>query len=269
MPYCTNCGCSVTETMSFCPGCGTSLASSSVPGPVYTDPNAGQSRSDTEYTQTGNYKLILINCGTCSIATAVRVLENILGYPSAQARELIHAAPVECACNLTLPQAQYLAQTLTEYGLSVSVLDSAGQYVDLNNFANTSVFDSNGNLLPAIAAALAMLTAANRVRRVSRWRYTEPLPPLFRLNYRRMPPPPRHNLFAPAPRRHAPRPAAPRPPAHRGGMGPIGGPGRGPGGPGRGPGGPGRGPGGPGGGGRGPSGGGRGGRGGGGGGGRR
>lgn len=265
MPFCSNCGCSVTETMSFCPGCGASLAApSSVPAPVYTEPNTGYTPPETEYTQTGNYKLILINCGTCSIATAVRVLENILGYPSAQARELVHAAPVECACNLSLPQAQYLAQTLTEYGLSVSVLDSVGQYVDLNNFANTSVFDSNGNLLPAIAAALAMLTAANRVRHISRWRYTGPLPPLFRLNYRRMPPPPRRGLFAPAPRRHAPpphrapRPAAPRPPAPRGGMGPAGGPGRGPGGPGRGPSM-----------GRGPGGGGRGGRGGGGGGGRR
>lgn len=260
MPFCSNCGYSVTEAMSFCPGCGASLAAQAAPaaslpaGDSYTHTD-----SNTQYTG-GDYKLILVSRGTCSVANAVHILQDILGYTSAQARELVHAAPVECACNLSLPQAQYLAQTLTEYGLAVSVLNGMGAYVDLSSTANTSVFDDNGNLLPAIAAALAMLSVANRVHRISHWRHTGPMPPLFRLNYRRTPPPPRHSLFAPTPRHHAPRPAAPRPPAPRGGMGSFGGPGRGPG-----PGGPGRGPGRPGGG-RGPSGGGHGGRGGGGGG---
>lgn len=268
MPFCSNCGTSVTEAMSFCPGCGTALAAAQTP-PTATLP-AGDSYTytdtNTQYTG-GDYKLILISRGTCSVANAVHILQNILGYASAQARELVHAAPVECACNLSLPQAQYLAQTLTEYGLAVSVLNGMGEYVDLSATANTSVFDSNGNLLPAIAAALAMLSVTNRVRHVSHWRHLGPPPPLFRLNYRRMPPPPRHSHRAPPPppRRHSPPPMGrpSRPTAPLGGR-PSGGPGRGPGGPGRGPS-MGRGPGG----GRGPSGGGRGGRGGGGGGGRR
>ena len=261
MPFCSNCGYSVTETMSFCPGCGASLAAA--PATLAAGDSYTYTDTNTQYTG-GDYKLILVSRGTCSVANAVHTLQNILGYTSAQARELVHAAPVECACNLSLPQAQYLAQTLTEYGLAVSVLNGMGEYVDLSATANTSVFDSNGNLLPAIAAALAMLSVTNRVRHISHWRHLGPMPPLFRLNYRRTPPSPRHNLFAPAPRHHAPRPASPRPPAPRGGMGSFGGPGRGPS-MGRGPGG-GRGPSG---GGHGPSGGGRGGRGGGGGGGRR
>lgn len=248
--------------MSFCPGCGTSLAAPTAALPAgdsyaYTEPNAQYSG--------GDYKLILVSRGTCSVANAVHTLQNILGYTSAQARELVHAAPVECACTLSLPQAQYLAQTLTEYGLAVSVLNGLGAYVDLSATANTSVFDSNGNLLPAIAAALAMLSVTNRVRHISHWRHIGPLPPLFRLNYRRMPPPPRHRHRAPPPpppRRHSPPPMSrpPRPAAPRGGR--PSGPSRGPsGGPGRAPS-MGRGPGG----GRGPSGGGHGGRGGGGGG---
>lgn len=259
MPFCSNCGYSVTEAMAFCPGCGTALAAQSAPtASLPASDSYTYTNTNTQYSG-GDYKLILVSRGACSIANAVHTLQNILGYTSAQARELVHAAPVECACNLSLPQAQYLAQTLTEYGLGVSVLDGMGNYVDLSATANTSVFDEHGNLLPAIAAALAMLSVTNRVRRISHWRHMGPLPPLFRLNYRRMPPPPRHRFQAPPPpRRHSPPPMGRphRPAAPMGGR---------PGGMSRGPGGPGRGPSM----GRGPSGGGRGGRGGGGGGGRR
>lgn len=220
---------------------------------TYTAPNAGA------YVDTGDYKIILLGRGTCRINDAAELLEDILGYSAVQAKGLIRVAPAEIACSLSLTQAQYIAQALTEYGMQVSVANEAGTYIDLDHFATSSVFDIQGNFLPAVAGVLALLGAANRVHHVAHWR-RGPVPPLFSLRYRRPAPPPH---FRRPPVHHAPkRPAAqgwgrmaapkapPRAPHSPGPAGPraTGGPhgpgGRGPGGGGRGPGGGSRGPGG-------------------------
>lgn len=271
MPFCSHCGASVTEEMSFCPGCGTRLATVGEAYAETTDLVSAEESTilpqytgvEADYLESGDYRVILVSRGVCQATAAAELLEDLLGYTSVQARRLLHMAPAEVACNLTLTQAQYIAQALTEYGMEASVTDAVGGYMDLPN-ATTSVFDSYGNLLPAVAVALAVLTGVNRVRRITTWGRDGLMPTLFGLGFRR-PVPPRHMRRAPmahpprrpaaSPRAFAPRPAAPRPApakpaAPRGGMGfgPAGGS-RGPGGRGsggRGPGGSG-GPGGPGG----------------------
>ena len=258
MPFCSQCGASVTEEMSFCPGCGTRLAIAGEAAAEMIDFAAEVTSLAPQYTgeavnclDSGDYKVVLVGRGTCSAVAAAEFIEDLLGYSSVQARRLLHMAPAEAACGLTLTQARYIAQALTEYGMEAAVTDGLGGTLNLPK-ARTSVFDSYGNLLPAVAVALAVLTGANRVRRISTWGMGGGLfPRLFGLGFRR-PAPPRHMRrppMRPAPRRpvpppaprpfaprpaarrpSAPRPAAPRPP--RGGMGGFGGPGRGPGGPG-------------------------------------
>ena len=256
MPFCSQCGAAVTEDMALCPGCGTRLAAANEtfaePAELVTAKETPilPQYTDAAYLESGEYKVILVSRGVCQATAAAELMEDLLGYSSVQARRLLHMAPAEIACNLTLTQAQYIAQALTEYGREVTVTDAVGGCLNLPK-ARTSVFDRYGNLLPAVAVALAVLTGANRVRRISTWGMGSLFPTLFGLGFRR-PAPPRHmrrvpmhhvprrpmppRPFAPRPAAHrppvprpAPRPMAPKPP--RGGMG-FGGPGRGPGGPG-------------------------------------
>lgn len=203
MPFCSQCGTPVTQEMAFCPGCGSRLkaaAKIAVPAPqpasqtIYSAPICGAADS---------YKVILVNRGICRLTAAEELLEDILGYSSVEARRLLHSAPAEIAGNLTLEQAQCVAQALTEYGMEVSISNESGTYIDMNNFAAASVFDSRGDFLPAVAGVLAMLTAANRVRRIAQWNMRGTQLPLFRLGFRRPTPPPH---FRRAPRHPAPRP---------------------------------------------------------------
>lgn len=245
MAFCSQCGSSVTEDMSFCPSCGARLAAQSTAVAVSDGYAAGS------YADGGEYSVVLLGRGTCRITDASELLEDILGYSSTEARRLLHAAPAEAAQGLTLTQAQYIAQAFTEYGLQVCVANAQGTYIDLNRFATASIFDRQGNFLPAVAGTLAMLTAANRVLRIAAWRPMDTPPPPFRLGFRRPAPPPHHRRahhyalprpMTARPPRPAPAPRRPAAPAPRRPSGPTF---RGPAAPGHRPGSPsGRGPGG-------------------------
>lgn len=197
----------------------------------------------SQHADSGDFKVILISTGICRVADALPLLEEILGYTSSKAKSLLRAVPVEIAQYLTLAQAQYIAQALTEYGMEVSITNAAGSYVNIND-ASSSVFDATGNLLPAVAAALATIGIANRMHHITRWTPVGPPTPLFRLGFHR--PRPlmhfRRTLFRPAPVR-PPVATPPRPPMRRtppqpfhpqGGHG-MGGPRRSPGSGGKGP----------------------------------
>ena len=215
MAFCSQCGNTVASDMRFCPGCGHQLNVAAVSETALTpDINTASYDPSSQYTSPAEFKIILISSGSCSIADALPLLEEILGYTSTKARNLLRAAPVEIAQCLTLTQAQYIAQALTEYGMEVSITNTAGDYVNAAD-SPTSVFDAAGNFLPAVAVALATIGISNRIHRVSRWTPAGPPPPLFRLGFHR--PRPlmhfRRSLFRPAPVH--PRPhivAPPRPP---------------------------------------------------------
>ncbi len=212
MVFCVNCGRALDDGMRFCPLCGTAVSAEDSYGgatvPITEPP------SSYDPAAASDYRVILFSRGTCSAANARALLRDILGYTASEARNILTMAPVEIACNMTMAQAMYLAQALTEYGMSVSVCNTQG-YVNVPQASTTSVYDRTGSFLPAVASALAMLSAANRVREFRRWNYG-PRPSLFRLAFRPAPPPrsarrySSFGIFHPAPR-PTPRPVSPRP----------------------------------------------------------
>lgn len=212
MAFCVKCGQSLEDGMNYCPVCGTAVASPGAQG-TQTIPILDSATAYDPATAT-DYRVILFSRGNCSAANTRALLRDILGYSSSDARNILSMAPVEIACNMTMAQAMYLAQALTEYGIEVTVCNSQG-YVNVPQAATTSVYDRTGSFLPAVASALATLSAVNRVREIRRWNMVT-RPALFSLAFRPSPPPrsarrySSFGIFHPAPR-PAPRPVAPRP----------------------------------------------------------
>ena len=225
MPYCPNCGQQIDGTMRFCPGCGAAL------GGVNSTTSANTAYTGTVNQSANDYRLVLVSPGSCKTATVREILHDVLGYSTADAATLSAQVPVEIAHSLSFQQALDLARMLTEYGMQVAVYNTNG-YVDLSPYATSSVFDSDGSVLPTVAVTLASLGIANQVREFLRWSRPNPFSFLFAPRYHRPAPPP-------PPRHHIRRPPPPSPPPRHPGI--FGGspPGRGPG-PmgGRGPGGP-------------------------------
>ena len=214
MAFCVRCGQQLEDGMNFCPVCGTAVtaaeAAVETPIPIVDTTPAYDPATASDY------RVILFSRGNCSAANARALLRDILGYSTSEARNILNMAPVEIACNMTMVQAMYLAQALTEYGIEVTVCNSQG-YVNVPQAAATSVYDRTGSFLPAVASALAALSAANRVREFRRWNAVT-RPSLFRLAFQPAPPPrsarrySSFGIFHPAPR-PTPRPVSPRPAA--------------------------------------------------------
>lgn len=218
MPFCPNCGTETNSSMKFCPNCGEPLTAASTPEPVQLQDN--------------DYRIIFISLGTCGKSDAKDLLEDVLGYTSSEASTLVKNLPADIALNLTLEQAQYIAQAFSEYGADVAVM-KGDSYVDIGSGAVSSVYANDGSFLTGVAAALALITAANRVHQIQRYErpglfdhifrpvYHRPAPPR---HIRRPPPPPpappRRSILgifsprpAPKPRPAPPRPTPPRPAA--------------------------------------------------------
>ena len=212
MPYCPNCNRAVDNTMRFCPNCGHNFCtvSTTFSTPVY---NPAMNQYSYNPYQDRSYRVVLVSTGYCSKAYARDLLEDMLGYSSADSRELLKSVPVEVCQSLTAQQAQYIAQALTEYGMQAAVCHGT-QFVRLPAYTGESVFLSNGSFSPGMLGVLATLSLANRVNRIRRWNYSDPRPFLFTPIYRSPVPPP-HVRRMPYPGHHrAPVPprVAPRPP---------------------------------------------------------
>ena len=219
MSFCPHCGGQLEINAAFCPYCGQALA------PVPVMPSAAGPQS---------YSLVLTSTGACPRSNADDVLEDVLGYTNAESNMLVQAIPTQIAQNLTMQQAQYIAQALTEYGMQVAVYDGMNP-VNLGQYATGSVFNSDGSFVAGALAALASVGVANRIARFTRW--ARPVPPLGLFAPRYRPPAPPHHV------RRSIRPAPhPGPAPHHGGPAPRPNPGpqRGPSGGGRGPSGGGR-----------------------------
>ena len=197
--YCGNCGAELSSQTNFCPYCGAALRSA-------TTSISLLNKAASTAQASNQYNLVLIGKGSCDATMAGDLLEDVFGYTDAESATLVTMAPVVVGENLTAEEAATVAQLYTEYGLEVSVTDSQDQYVDLSSKANSSVFDSNGNLLTGIAAIIGALTVANRISSYRRYKKPTLLERLFRLSYTPKPPVYRRNF-----RPHLnPRPMPPR-----------------------------------------------------------
>lgn len=203
MSACEYCGLPIEPGAIVCSGCGAPVPPGAAPPVTNPSQNAGIAGGGQ-----GEHRVILLSPGSCS--DVPYVLQQLIGYDPASISRLLGTLPAEIACGLSREQAQYLAQAMTEYGMQVTVSGGSG-YVDMNPYANQSVFGSNGTMLSSAMAVLGTITAANQVRQFSRWNQPDPFRYAFRPRYR-------FSVFSPRRQPMAPpmfRPAPPPPPSYR------------------------------------------------------
>ena len=206
MFYCSNCGAQLTEGMRFCPNCGAQLQSTVAATAIPVASTIDKTRTD--------YRIILIDRGTCTKTHAKELLMDIFGYTSTEALSILDSLPVEIAVNLNFDQASYAAQAISEYGMQVSVQNGSG-YTDLGQYASASVYDNKGSFLSNVLSVLATLGVVNRVTKLNRVQvpisYNQRYHPL----YKRSAPPVhiRRTVSRPvtAPKPFAPSPVRPAP----------------------------------------------------------
>ncbi len=196
--YCKNCGAEINGG-NFCSFCGQAVTEAT---PSLSLINKAVSVASLD----DQYSLVLISCGSCSRITTGDLLEDVFGYTDAESTNLVNMAPVVVGERMSADEAGTVAQLLTEYGVQVSIVNQDDQYVDLTSKANTSVFDSAGNLLSGIASVIGALTVSNRIRTYRRFKKPSLLERLFHIGYEPKPPVYRRN-FRP---RLDPHPVEPR-----------------------------------------------------------
>ena len=178
MKKCNKCGSKLSNSLKYCPYCGTLL------GRNIKKENQDNEPDDIKV----GYKVVLLSKGSCTIKQSKELLHDILGYSLNTARELLEEIPVEIADELTARQAVVLAQTLSEYGLDVTVVDEYNTYIDFSNLQLTSVFDDNGYLMSSAVTILSTLDASNRVHRYRKYRKTNIFNIMFIPRYHRSKP---------------------------------------------------------------------------------
>ena len=194
MSYCPYCGNEITSSMLYCPSCGAKLSAEER---TYT--NTGITAS-----QSGDYAVYITDLGDCSRSDAADLLEDILGYTSSAALNLIYNIPVQIAANLSLSQAAVVAQAFEEYGVRLSVTNG-DNYEDISKYtSSSSLFNSDGSFLSSAALILATLTAANRLRSIVRPKKPSLLEKLFHSLFNRKKRPV-HMRRKITPRRHEPQ----------------------------------------------------------------
>lgn len=213
MPFCTNCGAKLDDTMRFCPSCGQPVAANietvapvqqtvvtpvqTIVTPVVTEP-------------IGEYRLVLVSRGNCTKAAAKELLSDVLDYTKVTVDQFLNIMPVEIAHNLTAEQALCLCQLLTEYDMQVAVY-CGSNYVDISSYAHASVFASNGTLLIKVAKVLETLGAAHRMTTFTRWSLGDAIRFAFAPRYTRI----RTSPYISGLYRRAPKPVPPRPAVRR------------------------------------------------------
>ena len=169
MSYCPYCGRQVSDDMSFCPGCGASLN------------NETRSYTVTENVGStyGDYKIYITGLGSAKKANVIDLLEDVMGYTTATATNLVNNIPVQIAGNLSLKQAAVVAQAFEEYGVELSVTN--GDEIDdiSSETSSSSLFNYDGSFLTSAAVILATLGAANRLRSIVKPRKPSLLERLF------------------------------------------------------------------------------------------
>ena len=158
MSYCPYCGRQVSDDMSFCPGCGAALNSEIKSYTVDTAVSTGG----------GNYKIYIASLGSAGKSQVIDLLEDVLGYTTTSAANLVNNIPVQIAGSLSLKQAAIVAQAFEEYGVELTVTNN-DEYEDISSSTSgSSIFNSDGSFLASAAIVLATLGAANRLRSINK-----------------------------------------------------------------------------------------------------
>ena len=178
--YCKNCG-AETGGGNYCQYCGHALTET-------TSSISLMNKAVSTANLTNQYNLVLISCGTCNKIMTGDLLEDVFGYTDAESTNLVNMAPVVVGERLSATEARTAAQLFTEYGVEVSITNQQDQYVDLTDNANTSIFDSAGNLLAGAAAIIGALTVSNRIRSYRRYKKPSLLERIFHIGYNPRPP---------------------------------------------------------------------------------
>ena len=171
MAFCNRCGAQAAPGAAFCAACGAPITDGAIVNapPVNVAPAAPVTPPPTYAAPAAaDYSLVLYSTGTCARNYADDVLEDLLGYTNAEAKQLVAMLPAQIAQYLTAEQAQYLAQALTEYGMEVAVF-RGNNAVDFSQYATGSVFNTDGSFIASAVAALATVGVANRLTGFRRW----------------------------------------------------------------------------------------------------
>ncbi len=166
--------------MAFCPNCGASLNSELRTYNVTDDVSSN----------TGDYKIYITGLGSAGKAHVIDLLEDVLGYTTASATNLVNNIPVQIAGNLSLKQAAVVAQAFEEYGIELSVTNG-DEVEDISSQTSLkSLFNSDGSFLASAAIVLATLGAVNRLRSINKPKKPSLLQRLFHslFNSRNEPP---------------------------------------------------------------------------------
>lgn len=169
MSYCPYCGKEVSDDMAFCPSCGASLSSELR---TYTV-------TDSVISNTGDYKIYITGLGSASKANVIDLLEDVLGYTTASATNLVNNIPVQIAENLSLKQAAVVAQAFEEYGIELSVTNGDEVEDISSQTSSKSLFNPDGSFLASAAIVLATLGAVNRLRSINKPKKSSLLQRLF------------------------------------------------------------------------------------------
>lgn len=209
MSFCPYCGSETVPGARFCPSCGAEVAAAEAiapAAPVMPVVNTAPAVNTAPVYDAGlpEYSVVLYSIGTCARSYADDLLEDILGYTKSEARQILKVLPTQIARMLTMQQAQYIAQALTEYGMQVVVLKGQTE-IDISPYATASVFNADGSFVSGALTALAAITVTNRLTRFQRWDRPSLLERLFAPRYRWTPP--RHVTRAPRRILREPEPA--------------------------------------------------------------
>ena len=156
MSYCPYCGREVSADMSFCPNCGAALS------------NEVRSYTLTEDVGVdgGDYKVYITGLGSAKKSDVIDLLEDVLGYTTTSARNLVNNIPVQIAGELSVKQAAVIAQAFEEYGVELSVTNG-DEIEDISSqTSSASLFNSDGSFLASAAVILATLGTVNRLRSI-------------------------------------------------------------------------------------------------------
>ena len=168
--------------MAFCPGCGAAVSSSTQ---ITTAPVTGIVSGTT-----GDYRIYITGLGSASRSNVIDLLEDTLGYNNYTATLMVNNIPVQIAGNLSLQQAAVIAQAFEEYGVLISVTNGDNAIDISSHTSPASVFNDDGSFLASAAMILASITAANRLRMITKPKSPSILERIFHslFNTRRKPP---------------------------------------------------------------------------------
>ncbi|MBR2778589.1 MAG: zinc ribbon domain-containing protein [Firmicutes bacterium] len=212
MAFCPNCGNELKGTPNYCPNCGQKLSdykfetvnpnmSSNQPQSAAADSSAasaqtgGAASSDTSE-QLPVHDVVLVRLDSCPKETCLDLLEDLMGYSTDLAENVIKECPTLIATSLTKKQAVTIAQAFSEYGADMTIYTPDGAinfegkeraHISANTYSkngyNGSIYRSDGSMIGLAAAVIGTLTAANFISGVNSFNrpgvYDNPFRPGF------------------------------------------------------------------------------------------